>query len=160
MSLKTRSNDIKKQIDLVNGYCVDDRYRKVIGMRSSTNNRVNYHSELTTDNFIRYIHGRKYKVVKVSCKRVESPDMKVCEGSRQTICKHCAAAFLWSNRRKNRLAELFDTLAEVNGKGGTLVKLVSGDKVGWAVITDNRTPTYKFRDRVNLLRGEKEKGIY
>lgn len=180
MSLKSRSNQITQQIGLINGYCVNNKYQKVIGMRSLSNQAVNYHSELKLVGK-NHLADIEFVTVECHCHKITGVGAgDVCKGSEHTVCRHCASAFVWSNQQKGKRVNLFDNFSDAfrySNFGGQLVKLVSGNGEGWAVVSQ-RYGEYqgiplewtldqignemqsRLEKNTNLLHGEVEEGIY
>ena len=128
MSIKTRLQAIKEQVKLVNGYCQSrEKYRKIVGMRSISDHTTNYHAELKCtgkDNF----QDVEFVTVECQCDKVVSLGYETREGSKHTVCRHSAAAFVWSNEQKGKKVSLFDNFSDAfrySNFGGQLVKLVS-----------------------------------
>ena len=161
MSIKTRLQDIHNQVKLVNGYCQSrEKYRKVVGMRSLSDQATNYHAELKCtgkDSF----SDIEFVTVECQCHKVTSLGYETCNGSERTVCRHSAAAFVWSNEQKGKKVNLFDNFSDAfrySNFGGQLVKLVSNGNEAWAVVSKKSTER-TFQERVNLMRGSVEEGI-
>jgi hypothetical protein len=163
MSIKTRKQDIKEQIELVTGFVQSRGESKAVSMQSLTDHTVNYNSRFT-------VAGKglfediTFDIVECECSKVVPLGYEKCKGSERTICRHIAAGFIWSNRQKGRDAELFDKFSDAfrySNFGGQLVKLVSNGSTGWAVIKGKiEIPSpNRLQRNIGLLRGERETGI-
>lgn len=132
------------------------------GQRSLANPSVNYQQKLEWIG-IETIEDITFPVIRVSCHQVAGVGMPQpdCRGnSNSTICYHCLATLIKRASDNDYTLSLFDHFSDAAryaNFGGKLIKIVStqGDGYCWGVSKKRDS----LRERVNLMRGEIERGI-
>jgi hypothetical protein len=167
MSIKTRLPKIKQTAQEVRLCLRKSKHLSVWAVRSSSDPTISYQMRIEWISK-RQIEDICFPVVQLSC---NTTTMEPCKGMNHWLCKHSLAAL--STQYENiRLFDNFSDAYRYSNFGGKLIKITSQHSTtyGWGVITKqtNYLETYdphlakrmrRFNERVDMFRGEKEKGI-
>lgn len=162
MSIKSRLPKIKG-ISQQATELVSNRFRSAWSV-ISTSSKSHYQIRLKWDKKGR-IEDIEHFTITCQCQKVTGPGMVDCKGnSNGTVCYHSLGSFIKMTKKNGSEARLFDNFSDAfrySNFGGKLVKVVSqqGEGVCWAVVSKIEKPKDSFQNRVNMMRGEVEKGI-
>lgn len=181
MSIKTRLPQIKQQVTKVSLLLKKNSYISHWGMRSITDETVNYQTKVEWFG-IGIIEDFDYIKVQILCEKVIGKGMYDCQGNTRTICRHSLASLIKASELKNKSLILFDHFSDATrfaNFGGQLIQIfsVQSNKYCWGVIQSQQQKQQveikqvaqddphlakrleRMNDRVDMMRGQVEGGI-